>query len=239
MDILGWWWKDFPVVSSTNDVCLELSSVPPAKRYVITAETQTHGRGRRGRTWCSQKGNLFATFALKNDNGLLNFLPFILSLSLSDSVRAILPNEEISLKWPNDVLLKGSKLAGILLEKGDNDYIIAGLGVNLVTSPEISEDILYPTTSLADCGATIDCKLFLRSYISFLNKYLDIFYTAKPEIIIQQWLAHAHGLGQQIIVKCEKHIYEGKFIGLADDGALILEYENVKHKIYAGDVFYK
>lgn len=232
----NWWWQDFENVSSTNDIAYEFSFNPPASQYVISAKRQTLGRGRRGRSWQSLDGNLFFSMALKVDTGLINYLPFICSLAIKDTILSLNNHINIKLKWPNDVLIDGAKVSGILLEKA-NDYMIIGIGVNLVVAPE-SEDIIYQVTSLKDY-INIDRYEFLRQFLHFFDVLLLIWQQEGAGKICQKWKDSAIGIGQQIIVKTENDTQEGLFIDIDNDGALLLDINGKIKKIYAGDVFIK
>ena len=114
-------------------------SCPPGT--VVMAETQTAGRGRYGRTWQSPKGNLYMSLVLPDMGKNTPYIAFLTAVAVADS----LPDFNVSLKWPNDVLLDGKKLAGILVERV-GDKIIVGIGVNVISNP--TENVLYPTASL-------------------------------------------------------------------------------------------
>lgn len=238
MFIGDWHWQEYDIVTSTNDISMELSSNPPASKYLITAKEQTAGRGRRGRSWQSLKGNLFASFTLQGNSNLLNILPFIFSLSLFDSIKdyAHQADIDIKLKWPNDVLINGCKVSGILLEKADNNYIICGIGVNLALSPQDIKT-LYPTISLTECGINVKTHIFLETYVKHLDDYLAKCLTYGSNEILKCWLDNAHQIGEKITVRMENTFKEGLFAGLDTDGALLLSENGKIVRIYAGDVF--
>ncbi len=233
----NWWWQDFENVSSTNDIAYEFSFNPPATQYVISAKTQTSGRGRRGRVWQSLDGNLFFSIALKEQEKLINYLPFICSLALKDTILSLNKAVNIKLKWPNDVLLDGAKVSGILLEKGANDYMIIGVGVNLVVTPD-EEDIMYQVTSLKDY-INIDRCEFLQRFLHFFDTLLLIWQQHGADNICHLWKDSAIGIGHPIIVKGENSYQEGLFVDIDNDGGLLLAKDDKISKIYAGDVFIK
>ena len=160
-----------------------------------------------------------------------------MSLSLFDVITKYIPSTDIILKWPNDVLVRGHKISGIWLEKGDNNYIIAGIGDNIIASPQNLASSLYPAISLAECGIIATREDILRAYITCLNSNLYDFYNNGSKFIIEKWLNNAHPIGDVISVKLEHDIKIGVFAGLDEGGALLLEDKGHIIKIYAGDVF--
>lgn len=233
-----WWWQDFENVSSTNDIAYEFSFNPPDSQYVISAKRQTSGRGRRGRSWQSLDGNLFFSLVLQASNELINHLPFICSLALKDTILSLKADIDITFKWPNDVLIEGAKISGILLEKAANNYLIIGIGVNLMVAPE-DKDIIYPTTFLKKYDIDIDRYKFLQQYLQFFDVLLLEWKQNGSAYINQKWLLHAIGLGKKIIINTEKTSHEGIFSGIDNNGALLLDNNGQISKIYAGDVFIK
>lgn len=238
-DILGWEWIDFDELGSTNDKARELTAEPPAKRFVVTAETQNKGRGRRGRNWVGLKGNLFSTYALPLDIRLLGQFVFVISLSLQQTIKEMAPQADVKLKWPNDVLVNGAKISGILLEKGEGEYIIAGIGVNIIAAPGAASGLLYQATSLKEAGIETDRVSFLKAYLKRLNGFLELWEHQGFVAVRDLWLQNARGLGTEITVTTEKEVKRGIFRGVDDDGLLLLEKAGHLTKIYAGDVFYK
>ena len=167
-ELKSWIWLDYDEVGSTNDEALRLSkNLTPKQKLVITAHRQTKGRGRRGRNWISLDGNLFMSQLFNWPQKESGAMPFIASLSVLNTILKISPHAQVELKWPNDVLLNNCKVSGILLERGEKDAIVIGIGVNIKYAPD-SNSLLYPTTSLQSDG--IDC-----SYTDFLKLYLDEF----------------------------------------------------------------
>lgn len=234
-----WYWQDLAVVGSTNDAAAAMSFNPPAEKCVISAREQTAGRGRRGRSWLSLPGNLFMSLLIKGSLQDLNFLPFTVSLSLLQTIKKLAPELDVSLKWPNDVLVQGAKVSGILLEKPENEYIIIGIGVNIKTSPAEDASLLYPVIGLEDCGIDIDRCSFLELYLRQFDENLALLKRQSFTPIREQWLQFARGLGGEIKVNLENTALEGIFKGLDAGGALLLERQGKTEKIYAGDVFIK
>lgn len=235
----GWYWQDLETIGSTNDYAAEQSFTPPAEKFVISAAEQTKGRGRRGRSWLGFAGNLFMSLALKGELKDINFLPFISSLALLQSIKALKPDLEVTLKWPNDVLVQGAKVSGILLEKPENEYIIIGIGVNIKASPDKGTELLYSAISLDECKIDIDRCSFLKLYLQRFNEIYAAYSEHGFGIVREQWLQNADHLGGEIKVNMENTAEDGIFRGLDNNGALLLEQQGKIRKIYAGDVFIK
>lgn len=219
---MKWEIKQFNSLTSTNLV---------ARDYpvgtIIVAETQTAGRGRYGRVWQSPKGNLYASFVFKADVRLDQYLSFLTGLALAES----LPEFNVRLKWPNDVLLDGKKVAGILLETCQ-DKIIVGIGVNLIQNPE--KNMLYPTTNLG--GKLSPIGLIKRLMIQY-EALFSVFEKKGFKKIRARWLDLAVGVGETISVHLPTEELIGTFEGISDEGALLLKIGKKVRSITAGDVF--
>ena len=219
---MKWEIKQFNSLASTNTT---------AQNYpvgtVVMAETQTAGRGRYGRVWQSPKGNLYASFVFQALPELDKYLSFLTGLALAES----LPEFNVRLKWPNDVLLDGKKVAGILLEKYE-EKIIVGIGVNLMANP--SKNVLYPTTNLG--GRLSPIGLVKRLIIQYAA-LLEVLDKKGFKKIRARWLDLAVGLGETISVHLPTEELIGVFKGISDEGALLLKVGKKIHAITAGDVF--
>lgn len=228
-------WKIFHYnnVTSTNDVALAQSRTAEGK-FVIVADAQTAGRGRRGRVWQSLEGNLFFSAVLPYSIQQCGALVMLCSLSILQTIQTLCATADVSLKWPNDVLLNGAKISGMLLEKGEKDYMIIGIGVNISQCPDNTQ-MLYPATSLADAGIQTDCETFLSLFLKIFDKNIT---NNDSAAIRQQWLKHAKNLNKNIIVRQENGNIKGVFIGIDENANLLLNTEKGLQKIMVGDVFY-
>lgn len=235
--ISNWQCYDFEELESTNDEAKILSSKLKSTPFVVTAQTQTNGRGRRGRNWISLGGNLFMSLGLECELKDLGALTFITSLAVLDVIKKLAPQSDVKLKWPNDVLLNGHKISGILMEKGEGDYLIIGVGVNIVAAPKV-EGLIYPTTSLNEADIKTDRNSFLEKYLQVFNHHLTDWKLHGFKVIKDKWLLNAKGLVEDINVHMENCEKKGKFLGVDDNATLLLETPNGIDKIYAGDVFY-
>ncbi len=234
-----WYWTDLPSVGSTNDEAAARTFNPQAEKFVVSAKVQTAGRGRRGRSWQSLEGNLFMSLALPGSLRDLNFLPFVTSLALLKTITELAPEADVSLKWPNDVLLGGAKISGILLEKPENKYIVIGIGVNIKDSPAADSGLLYPVAGLKSFGIDIDRCVFLKRYLRRFDETYDQVQRQGFAAVREQWLQHAARLNDEITVNLENSALHGIFRGIDVSGALLLEHDGKTDRIFAGDVFIK
>lgn len=235
----NWCWQDYPEVESTNDTARELSHNPPHSKFVISAQKQTRGRGRRGRSWCGLDGNLFMSLAQPLEARLMGQLVFVVSLSLFQTLKEIAPSAPLKLKWPNDLLLDNHKISGILLEKGAGMYIITGIGVNICAAPASKAEVLYPAASLKDYGIETNRFEVLQSYLRWFDYYFELWQSQGFSLIREKWLQNVKGLHREIVVNLETESKNGIFEGIDEQGLLLLRTGGEIQKIYAGDVFYK
>lgn len=234
--INGWQWEEYDEVVSTNDTVRNLTNKKDGAKYVVTALRQTGGRGRRGRSWVSLEGNLFMSMAFEAELKNVGQIVFIVSLSLLETLRHLFPDINICLKWPNDVLVNDRKISGILLEKGEGDYIIAGIGVNIAAAPKI-DGLVYPAQSLADFGFETERLDLFRAYLQTFEANYKLWLEQGFETIRSRWLANAKNLGKEILVRMNNEERSGIFAGVDENGTLLLERNNNLEKIYAGDIF--
>ncbi|MEO9958769.1 MAG: biotin--[acetyl-CoA-carboxylase] ligase, partial [Nisaea sp.] len=209
-------------------------------RTLVWARSQNAGRGRLGRTWHSPEGNLYTTALL--DPGLplsrLQELSFVASLAVHDTVSGLLSDVDLVLKWPNDVLLGGAKISGILTETrvcGDHVAALLGVGINLAHAPEAAR---YPTTSLADHLAvppTVEGLLDL--YLTALSARYALWCSAGFAPIRAAWSERSRWIGQRVSVENGEQKIVGRYDGVEADGAMLVTVDSgEKHRISAGDV---
>lgn len=230
-------------VGSTNDLAREHALAGAPEGLVIRADQQVAGRGRRGRAWASPEGNLYCSLLLRPDcaPAMAATLSFATVIALGDVLSRLLPDSTIQHKWPNDLLIGGKKVSGILLEAGGAagnrlEWLVIGLGVNIVSHPD---QALYPVTDLqaeglAGMSPADLLALFLERFAVHHAAWTDGGFSA----LLPVWKARAVGLGRDIQVRLEKQVLEGRFIDLDADGTLMLKLPdgNVR-RVTAGDVF--
>ncbi|HET7334534.1 MAG TPA: biotin--[acetyl-CoA-carboxylase] ligase [Rhizomicrobium sp.] len=235
--------QHFETIDSTNEEARRRALAGEAGPIWLYADMQSAGRGRRGRTWVSPNGNLFATLLLRPDKPPAECaqLSFVTALALSDALASLAPRAAFKLKWPNDVLADGKKISGILLESasgsgGAAPWLAIGVGVNLATHPA---DTPYPATALGAYGAVATPDAALSQLASSFAKWYDIWARDGFAPIRDGWLARASGLGQRITARLSTEEASGVFEGIDDGGALILRQAGGKIRtIAAGDIFF-
>ncbi|WP_328804969.1 biotin--[acetyl-CoA-carboxylase] ligase [Parasphingopyxis marina] len=225
---------------STNDDMMARARSGEGEGLWLRAERQNSGRGRQGRSWDSVTGNLFASTLVRLGEGdpPPASLALVASLALYDAVAAFLPEDEhvsLLLKWPNDLMLEGGKLSGILLEREGNAVVI-GIGVNLARHPE---GLDRPVTSLAVHGMPPAPDIFLRELAERFADWLAKWREPGLGAIRDQWLSRAHPPGSALTVHDPTgRKLEGMFDGIDADGALRLRLaDGSVHVMHAGDVF--
>ena len=232
-----WKYFKFKEVGSTNDKIREYCQ-SEGQCVVVRADTQTAGRGRWGRRWQSAAGNLFFAAAFEFDIKEAGKLAFICSLSLLQALKKIAPSADILLKWPNDVLLNGAKVSGILLEKGEGNYIIAGIGVNVAVAPKV-ENAVYKITSLADAAIKTTAPELMLLFMESFSQNLSLLQTKGFAVLRTEWLKYAKNLGKEIIVRQNGKEWKGVFAGIDEDAVLLMQTPAGVRKILAGDVFFE
>jgi BirA family transcriptional regulator, biotin operon repressor / biotin---[acetyl-CoA-carboxylase] ligase len=202
----------------------------------LVADRQTAGRGRLGRDWLDGAGNFMGSTAvtLKAGDPPPQTLALLTGLALHQTVAAFRPGDTLKLKWPNDLMLGGAKLAGILLERV-GDTVIVGIGVNLATAPQLPD---RQTIALADIGATPDRDSFARELVVQFASELQRWRDAGVPALLRRWQAVAHPESTRLSVSPPgEAAISGRFVGLDDDGNLKLQLaDGALRTIHAGDV---
>jgi len=238
----------FDSLASTNATALERAAAGDPAGTVIWAQQQTSGRGRRGRHWESFAGNLYASILLRPACKLTAAaqLGFVAAVAVVESVTALAPTlSPLALKWPNDVLLGGRKVAGVLLESqaggGEGDSALAiGVGVNIAGFPDI-ETVSYPATALHTeaAAAHIEADALLSSLVRCFEAGRARWAAEGFGPVRAAWLARAKGLGKPIAVRLPRESRHGIFQDLDDSGALCLATSSGRiERITVGEVFF-
>jgi len=229
-------------VDSTNEEAKRLARDGAPDGTVVWAKRQTAGRGRRGREWCSEEGNLFCSILFRPECHAAKALQlsFIAGLEMADTVASVLPRSTfVHCKWPNDVLVEGRKISGILLESqavplGGMEWMVIGVGLNISSFPD---SVDYPATSILNEGVEVSVEKMLQSY---LLRFLAGYVTWKNlgfEPIRTAWKRRAAGIGKEITVRLPRETLNGVFKDLDEDGTLILLHNGDERRITAGEVF--
>ena len=222
--------------------------------YAVLAKSQTKARGRSGKNWQSRVGNLHVSLLIKPDKELelLPQLSFVTALAVYESITSlchpdsslchyrplchsresgndIIGRGDIRLKWPNDVLVNGRKIAGILLESvkvENNYYLIIGIGINITYHPD---NIDQPTTCLVSENLPpIEPQALLEKLIENFEKYYQIWHNNGFSFIRKKWLEHAYKLHENISVKYQNDIVTGLFKDIDSTGRIILQLPSKK-----------
>lgn len=236
-----------PTIDSTNAEAARLAPSLTGPCWILAGE-QTGGRGRRGRVWSSPIGNFHATLVMKpaEPPARVALRSFAAALALREALVALtgLP-ASFALKWPNDVLCNGGKIAGILLESaGQGDgvtHLAVGIGVNLIAAPDpsmLEPGALPPVTLLSETGKRAPPETFLAhlapAYAAWEQRLCDDGFAP----LRTAWLSHAARLGDTIRARTGTTTHEGRFDTIDDAGALILTTPQSRLTIPAAEVFF-
>ena len=238
--------RAYDALPSTNDEARRLVLEADAEDgTLVWAQEQTAGRGRRGRSWTSPRGNLYVTVVLRPDCtvGEAAQLGFAAALGLVDALGHLMPPlTDVRLKWPNDVLVNERKAAGILLETvidsdGTFRALLLGLGVNIADAPD---DTAFPATALhwESAGRGIGSEDLLepwaKHFLTWVNRWVDDGF----QPLRRQWLAYAHPPGQQLRVRVPNREVHGTFHDMDDVGGLLIDTDQGRERLSVGDVFF-
>lgn len=233
-----------PEVGSTNALALDKAREGEAAGLWIVAGRQTAGRGRQGRAWASEPGNLFASLLLRNpaEPARLGELPLVVALAVHDAVADVLPptaRGALEIKWPNDVMLSGAKISGILIEGAamrEGRAVVVGCGINCASHPDGTP---YPATNLSAAGHPTEPLALFERLAARLASRLAEWQDGPFATIRDAWLARARGIGKAITVRLPDRTVTGRFEGLDPGGRLVLRGEGgTTEVISAGDVFF-
>lgn len=231
-------------IDSTNAEARRRAEAGASGPIWIAAERQTAGKGRRGRAWETGRDNLAATLLLTTDRPPAEAaqVSFVAALAVADLARAYLPENLVRLKWPNDPLVAGRKVSGILIESGRRPdgrlWLACGIGVNLATPPDAAE---RPATSFSEHapGGAPSPSRALEGLAAAFADWLAIWTDQGFPAIARAWTARAHGLGEPCTARLGEESVDGVAEGLDDDGALRLRLPSGQiRRITAGDVFF-
>ncbi len=224
------------LIDSTNDEALRLARDGAPDGTIVVARQQSAGRGRQGRLWISPPGNVYVSYLVRTAR-FPGFVParaaeigFVAALAVADTLDTIIAGSR--LKWPNDVLLAGAKIAGILTEMTGNAIII-GIGINVAHSPP---DMPYPVVSAAALGATASAEDALVTLTGRLDQRLADWAARGFGPVREAWLQRGPTQGQSLTARVGASTVTGRFAGLAEDGALLLSTPDGMKRIVAGEV---
>jgi len=212
---------------------------------VLLTDAQTAGRGRLDRTWSAPAGSALAVSTLLRDLpseiDTWGWIPLAAGVAMTDAVAAQLPGHAVGLKWPNDVLVDGAKLSGILLEteqRADlSRFLVIGIGVNTTQAPQ---GLPYPATSLAALGHHVSAETLFRELSAEWVGLMDLWQGGRGFPAIRRlWLERAAGLEGEILVQTGRENLRGTFETLDDTGQLVVRLgDGSSRLVTAGDVHF-
>jgi BirA family transcriptional regulator, biotin operon repressor / biotin---[acetyl-CoA-carboxylase] ligase len=227
--------RHYERLGSTNDEARRLAASGAAHGTVVHADEQTAGRGRLARRWFSPPGNLYVSIVLRPQSPATRSteLSFVAALAVADAVDALLPSHtRASFKWPNDVLVRDGKIAGILLEQ-DGDAVILGIGVNVLHAPQ---GLSYKVSTIVGSGGLATVDGTRQRLLKALGDWLGVWQLEGFAPVRVAWLARAHPPGTTLGVALADRFITGGFAGIDTDGALLLDTPQGRGRIVAGDV---
>jgi BirA family biotin operon repressor/biotin-[acetyl-CoA-carboxylase] ligase len=227
--------RHYERIGSTNDEARRLVAEGAPHGTVVHADEQTAGRGRLARRWFSPPGNLYVSIILRPDTqpARATELGFVAALAVADAVDALLPRQlRATLKWPNDVLVRGGKIAGILLEQA-GEAMILGVGLNVLEAPS---GVSYQVSTIVGCGGLATVDVTREKLLRALGDWLLVWQSDGFAPIRAAWLARAHPPGSVLNVHLSNGFVAGTFADIDADGALLLDTPSGRTRVVAGDV---
>lgn len=231
--------------SSTNNECFARARAGDGGNLWVTAIRQSGGRGRRGRPWVSEAGNLYASLLLIDPAPMehMGSLPLAFALAVYRAVGAVLPSssEPLEIKWPNDILIGRRKTCGILMEAetlpDGRRALVIGIGINIAHKPD---NPAYPVTRLGEHGASCSPEELFAHLFKEVAQVLNVWEKGRGVAdIMRAWRNAACGIGERITVNLPDRSISGIFAGIDDKGFLMLdEGDGHLRPIAAGDVFF-
>jgi BirA family biotin operon repressor/biotin-[acetyl-CoA-carboxylase] ligase len=222
------------IVERTGSTNAEMIADPAAAEgdWLVALE-QESGKGRQGREWRSAPGNFFGSTVvrLRRDDPPAHTLSLAAGLALVEAIDVAVPGQALMLKWPNDVLLRGRKLAGILLERS-SERVVVGFGVNLARAPELQD------RQAASLDAATTPEAFAPLLAASFARLLRLWRSIESSALVRAWQERAHLHGTRLTVHIGKdETVSGRFAGLEPDGALRLMLDSGEIEVVrAGDV---
>ena len=233
--------------ASTNSEALKLANFTDKPTFIV-AKKQTNGRGRIDRFWVDPFGNFSGSILIKIDEDLqtLALRSFVTAVSVFDAIDEKIGNEHaLTIKWPNDILLNGKKICGILLETKKFPHVTAlviGIGINLLSTPKLNkaqEITTEPGSIFGETGIKLDplnfSELIAHHYVLRENQFRTMGFSKIREI----WMSRAANLGAKITARTPVFEYRGKFDSIDEKGQLIIINNGEKKKIAAAEIFFK
>ncbi|MCV0430266.1 biotin--[acetyl-CoA-carboxylase] ligase [Nitrosopumilus sp.] len=239
----------FDSIDSTQNQALKMTEEPNINGAVIVAAKQTGGRGRDGRKWMSPKGGIWISIILKPefDISITTLFPIASSLALSIAIEKTFSIKP-ELKWPNDLTIKGKKVAGMLvdvsLESNRIENLVLGVGINFdVNVKQIEKSLkgtanFYGIASLSDQNQKVKPIQLVQTFLVELEKIYKNLNSKKIKEIINEWTIRSSTIGKNVELNTINGKIKGKAIKIDEDGSLILSENNKNYKVIAGDIIH-
>jgi BirA family biotin operon repressor/biotin-[acetyl-CoA-carboxylase] ligase len=239
----------FDTVDSTQNFATSIAKNKDDFGAVIIAESQTSGKGRRGRQWVSPKGGIWLSIILEPNFDIykITLIPFAVAIALANAIQKTL-NIKTELKWPNDLTLNSKKVAGIIIdvtiESTKIESIVIGIGINFqVKTKQIETKIkksgnFYGVNTLLKNEKTKPAKL-VKEFLVELESVLESLQANKTQQITEQWMKNSSTIGQTITVTDGDTKISGRAMGLDTDGSLIVKQGSKSIRVTSGDITYK
>jgi len=236
--MINWRLEVHAELPSTSDTVIARAEAGEEAGLAVLAHVQTKGRGSRGRAWNSPSGNCYLSVLLRPGGRMTEagIWPLVASLSVADALAPLLPDPaRLALKWPNDVLMGGNKVSGILLDlaadaEGGLRWLVIGCGINLATAPVLADRV---AACLRDEGVTPPApEVFAHSLLAALGHWHD----QSAAEIHAAWLKRAHPIGAPLTVRYAGKEISGAFAGLSLEGHLLLQTAAGMRVISSGEV---
>lgn len=229
MPVAAWRLSVYPSLPSTSAFCCARAAEGAAEGLAVLALAQTQGRGSRGRTWCSPPGGLSLSVVLRPDAPMAQAGQWALlaGLALVDGLAGFLPDPTpLVLKWPNDVLLRGRKLGGVLIDStadlaGRIGWLVIGFGANLAQTPHLPDRA--NVAALAEAALAPPPEQAAGAVLDRLAHWYRVWCDDGFDAVRPAWLRHAEPLGTPLRIRLARQEVAGRFAGLRDDGALLLQ----------------
>jgi len=232
----------FDTIDSTNNCARALAGCWANEGTVIIAEQQTAGKGRLGRAWqANPNENLTFSIILRPSlpPDALNTFPLSVAVAVAEAVETA-TKLHVECKWPNDLLIKGKKFAGILLEgsvkQNTIEYVVIGIGVN-VNQQSFAGELQSTATSLRlETGTDLDRTLVFHEILRSLERNYRVLCTRGFDTVLPRWLSHSTMINKQISVSEHGNVISGIVRGVSPEGGLILQSNGSTKTLFAGDV---
>lgn len=221
---------------STNDEAARLAASGAAEFTIVQALRQTSARGRQGRPWAAPVGNLYFSMVLRPMRPLAEIaqVSLVAGLALVEAVVELIGiRADVAIKWPNDLLIDNAKSAGLLLE-AQNGVVILGIGVNVASHPP---ETPYPATHVGAYRAEITPAIVLSRFCRSFGLLYGRWQQEGLAPLREAWMARAWRLGEEVRLRPSGEMIHGRFLGIDEGGAMLLELDDGVRRFTAGEMF--